>query len=301
MNNTENPSTGSWERIQGGVRETERLIGQKRYNMAMIKARQTLELMVRTLCNKAGVVESGLIDMIDALYENGSISKTTCEHYHKIRTIGNKATHEEDNSAYNANQAHHLLSQEVYTFANEYSDKRKKLSTTPIRSTASRNPSSRSGSSRQEEDPPRRQSSSSGRSNSRRRKARNSGFSIDPGSLLKPLLLIAIIIVLFFIIKMMSPEKEKAKETTAPVTVEETTEATTEETETEEPTTEAPVIYKTTDTVNVRPSASTDAGRIGLLAPGTQVEYVRDHDEKWCVINYNGKEAYVAKEFIAPQ
>ena len=27
--------------------------------------------------------------------------------------IGNKAIHEGDNSAYNANQAHHLLSQEV--------------------------------------------------------------------------------------------------------------------------------------------------------------------------------------------
>ena len=29
--------------------------------------------------------------MIDVLYENRWISKTTCEHYHKIRMIGNKA------------------------------------------------------------------------------------------------------------------------------------------------------------------------------------------------------------------
>ena len=34
-----------WERIQQGVTETERLIGQKQYNMAMIKSRQTLEIM----------------------------------------------------------------------------------------------------------------------------------------------------------------------------------------------------------------------------------------------------------------
>ena len=69
-----------------------------------------------------GILETGLLEMIDALYSAGKISKTTCEHYHKIRTIGNKAIHEGDNSAYNANQAHHLLSQEVYTFANDYND-----------------------------------------------------------------------------------------------------------------------------------------------------------------------------------
>lgn len=303
MNNTENPSTGSWERIQGGVRETERLIGQKKYNLSMIKARQTLEFMVKNLCDKAGIVESGLIDMIDALFENGSISKTTCEHYHKIRTIGNKATHEEDNSAYNANQAHHLLSQEVYTFANDYGDKKKRAAAVPSRSTSSRNTPSRTASPRQGEDQPRRKSSSSGRSNSRRRKARKSGFSIDPGSLLKPLLLIAIIVVLIFIIKMIRPEKEKVVETTAPVTTEMTTvaETTTEETETVAPTTEAPVVYKTNDTVNVRSTPSTDTARIGVLAPGTVVEYVREHDEKWCVIKYNGSEAYAAKEFIVSE
>lgn len=126
MNNTDNPGTNSWEKIQSGVRDTERLIGQKKYNMAMIKARQTLEFMVKCLCEKSGVMEGNLIDMIDGLYDDGIISKTTCEHYHKIRTIGNKAIHEEDNSAYNANQAHHLLSQEVYTFANDYNERRRK-------------------------------------------------------------------------------------------------------------------------------------------------------------------------------
>ena len=30
------------EQIHGGVRETERLIGQKNYNLAMVKARRTL-------------------------------------------------------------------------------------------------------------------------------------------------------------------------------------------------------------------------------------------------------------------
>ena len=88
----------------------------------MVKARQTLEYMVKCLCERYDILETSLLEMIDALYSAGKISKTTCEHYHKIRTIGNKAIHEGDNSAYNANQAHHLLSQEVYTFANDYND-----------------------------------------------------------------------------------------------------------------------------------------------------------------------------------
>ena len=111
MGTTANTGQSTWEQIHGGVRETERLIGQKNYNLAMVKARQTLEYMVKCLCERYGILETGLLEMIDALYSAGKISKTTCEHYHKIRTIGNKAIHEGDNSAYNANQAHHLLSQ----------------------------------------------------------------------------------------------------------------------------------------------------------------------------------------------
>ena len=125
MGTTANTGQSTWEQIHGGVRETERLIGQKNYNLAMVKARQTLEYMVKCLCERYGILETGLLEMIDALYSAGKISKTTCEHYHKIRTIGNKAIHEGDNSAYNANQAHHLLSQEVYTFANDYNNTKK--------------------------------------------------------------------------------------------------------------------------------------------------------------------------------
>ena len=33
----------TWQKIQQGVKETERLLGQKQYNLTMVKARQTLE------------------------------------------------------------------------------------------------------------------------------------------------------------------------------------------------------------------------------------------------------------------
>ena len=41
MAKVDNP--GIWEKIQKNVQETERLMGQKKYNQSMIKARQTLE------------------------------------------------------------------------------------------------------------------------------------------------------------------------------------------------------------------------------------------------------------------
>ena len=46
---------------------------------------------------------------------------------------------------------------------------------------------------------------------------------------------------------------------------------------------------------------TTDTDRIGVLAPDTDVEYLRDYDEKWAVISYNGQEAYVAKEFLTAE
>lgn len=296
MNNTENPGASSWTRIQGGVRDTERLIGQKKYNMAMVKARQTLEFMVKCLCERTGTLEGNLIDMIDALYEEQVISKTTFEHYHRIRTIGNKAIHEEDNSAYNANQAYHLLSQEVYTFANDYSDRKKR----PAASAQSRRPDSSASPAR------RTASRSSGSSSSRRRRARSSGPSIDMGSLIKPLLLIAIIVVLVFIIKMIHPAKTKPEETTAPVATEVSTGVPETEAVTEVPSTEAPpaVQYKTTDTVNLRSDPSTTNARIAVLAPDTVVEYVEGSEQTdsqgrtWCTIRYNGQDAYLVKDYI---
>ena len=35
--------------------------------------------------------------------------------------------------------------------------------------------------------------------------------------------------------------------------------------------------------------------------PGASVEYLRDHDDTWAVIKYNGQEAYVAKEFLTAE
>ena len=112
--------TTSWQQIQQGVKEAERLIVSKDYNLVMVKARQTLECMVRYLAEKACLVDGDLADTIDQLYEGHWIDKTTKDDYHTIRILGNKAVHENDNTAYNANQAYQLLTKQVYAFSHDF-------------------------------------------------------------------------------------------------------------------------------------------------------------------------------------
>ena len=112
--------TTSWQQIQQGVKEAERLIVSKDYNLVMVKARQILECMVRCLAEKACLVDGDLADTIDQLYEGHWIDKTTKDDYHTIRILGNKAVHENDNTAYNANQAYQLLTKQVYAFSHDF-------------------------------------------------------------------------------------------------------------------------------------------------------------------------------------
>lgn len=287
----------SWEKIQRGVKDTERLIGQKEYNAAMVKARQTLEFMVQLLAERACIVDGGdLMETIDALYQNRWIGKTTCEHYHKIRIIGNKAAHEGDNNAYNANQAYHMLSQEVYTFANDYRNAQR--GTRPARS--GNRPAGRTTTSGR----PRPQSQGQAQPpNTRSRKRapqKKAGFTIY--DLLKLLIPVLCIVLLALVIKLVKPAKEeKDPTTTAPTTTEQQQEPSVEATAPPETTVAATVTYKTTDVLNVRPAPNTTDPRIGQIEAGAEVEYVRAHDNDWAVIMYNGQEAYVASRYLTSE
>ena len=124
MGNTDN--LDSWEQIRRGVVKVEALISQKQFNASMVEALQVLNLMLRGLAEKACIIDTDPMVIIDELYRDRWISKSTCEHYHKIRIIGMKALNEGNSNAYDASQAHQLLSQEVYTFANEFYKVKKK-------------------------------------------------------------------------------------------------------------------------------------------------------------------------------
>ncbi len=295
-------NSGIWEQIQKSVQETERLMGQKKYNLSMIKARQTMEFMVKLQCDKAGIVEGAPENMIRELYEGKWISKSTAEHYMQILDLGNKATKDGDNSAYNATQAHHVLTQEIYAFVD--ADKAK-----PRRSSASRQTSQSSeGSTRKRQTATSAAASASSASRASRtagspKKSKKSS-GIRQEDLLKLLIPIALVIILIFLIKVLTPDKDPTNETTpaAQITVEkQQTDAAVETTPAEtEIAPEVTVTYKTTTTLNVRSGPSTDTERIGKFDPDKTVEYLRDHDDFWAVILYNGQEAYVAKEYLTP-
>lgn len=375
-----NNTNTSWERIQQGVSDTERLIGQKEYNASMIKARQTLEFMVKLLSERAGLDDGcDLKTQIDLLYQNRWISKSACEHYHKIRIIGNAAVHDGDSNAYSANQAYHMLSQEVYAFTDSKNAGRttgcsfqpskaapasgryssgssqnnpaarygsgQSSSTGRYGSSPSQSPSAgRYGSGSSQNSPASRYGSASSqggaqilsgasstqagrpassrstqpaRSSQKARSSQNNRRSSSPSrrrtpqkrqtitlyDLLKLLVPVLCIILLFFVIRLFKPG-EDTKDTTAATTppVEYMTESTSADAvpDTTAADNAAPV-YKTTDTLNVRSQPNTDGERIGQLAAGTTVEYIRAHDSEWAVILYNGQEAYVASQYLSAE
>ena len=309
----------TWDKIRQGVKDAEMLITQKKYNLSMVQSRQVLELMVDYLCNAASFSEEDLASSIDTLYESEWISKTTCEHYHKIRMLGNKAVHEGNDNGYDANQAYHLLSQEVYTFANDY--KKGRSGGGP----AAGGPAPRGGSSgsgRQGTRDPRARSSagrnssrnsgrrSSGSRNSKsqgnrsRRRPKPSGFSLTPVDLIRLGLLLAVVLVIALTVRLITPKKPEEDETssssslpvetTLPETVAPTT---TPPAETMADTTPAPV-YKTSSALNVRSEPSTAGEILTVLEIGTIVDYVEDYDDEWTIINYNGVQAYVSSQYL---
>lgn len=280
---TKNLNNG-WEKIQQGIHDAERLIRHKEYNASMIKCRQTLEFMVKLLAERAGIADgSDLKTMIDTLYENRWVSKSTCEHYHKIRIIGNKAAHEGDANTYSANQAYHILSQEVYTFANDYRNAHRGTK-----------PSSRSPQRKRQQDVRRASTAAHSRGKYPRRATIFTVYRI-----LKLLAPILCIILLFCIMKLVKPEKN-AVETSAPPTTISVTESGADR-ETFVPETMSPVSYKTTAVLNIRSQPNTEGNRIGQLGEGVTVEYIRAYDTDWAVIMYNGQEAYVASRYLTSQ
>ena len=311
MSNLEH--TTSWQQIQQGVKEAERLIVNKNYNLVMVKARQTLECMVRCMAEKACVVEGDLSDTIDQLYEGGWINKTTKDNYHTIRILGNKAVHENDNTAYNANQAYQLLTQEVHVFSHDGGasgvgrNQRPSSRTGQERagqrgSQRTASAGNRAGSSR----PVQGQRTQSGRlgyssgqhsSNARRRKRRRVSPMFYLWRLLIPLLVVILLIV---VIQMLRPGKDEIKDTAAPTESSQTVEST-QETEPEtEPETqpEAERYAVTGNSVNVRTEPSTGSRILVQLSRGTEVDYVKRYNNDWTVINYNGQEAYVSSQYI---
>ncbi len=301
-------SGNNWEKIRQGIKDVQILIEQKRYNLSMVKCRQTLEYMVHDLCDKALITTQNtnqdMASLIDELYSGRWISKTTCEHYHKIRMLGNKAVHDGNENAYDANQAYHLLSHEIVTFSKDYmNDGRRSSQQPPVQQRSGAQPSRSSGMPRSSAG-----NGNSGASRSRRR-SNQSGFPFTSTDLLRILIIVFAIILIFGVARMFRSDDSETQESTSAATTnanesssaDEPTQTPEETTgvaaETMPDTTPAPV-YKTTTHLNVRPEPSTNSTRLGVLDPDTVVEYLGDYDESWAIINYNGTQAYVSKQYL---
>ena len=92
----------------------------------------------------------------------------------QILSISNKAAREGDNSAYNANQAYHVLSQEIYSFTD--ADK-----------AAPR---------------PRRSQTQSRQAGSRKKQPSRGGLGLNPADMVKLLVPVVLIVVLVLVIRL---------------------------------------------------------------------------------------------------
>ena len=312
-----------WTQIQEGVRETEKLMSQQKYNLSMIKARQTLEFMVKGLADKYGLESKELMDNIDELYQIRVISNATHEHYHKIRLIGNKAVHEGDNNAYNANTAFHILSQEVYTFANDYSPRKK------VRSRTMEDDMRSNNRNQNYSERPSRSSSQYGNRQRRRRRKRS-----NPLRVIIPVAIVLVLVLLVFLIRAwFAPKDNKATTasgqvvvttaTTAPVSSSAETlssdsanaassdalggsdsslnASASSQTASSSAASSSSDIYKTNSRLNIRSAPSTDAELLGTLEEGVTVDFVRKHNSEWSVIKFEGGEVYVSSQYLTKQ
>lgn len=309
MSNMEN--TTGWQQIQQGMKEAERLMARKEYNLVMMKTRQVLECMVRCMAERVCLVEGDLSDTIDQLYEGEWIERPTKDNFHTIRILGNKAVHEGSGSAFDADKAFKLLTQEVFVFSQKFSGNRQAKGAAPARG-SSRPPVRQAGSGGR---PPSRGGQGNGRSPSRqpsrgsqphqqgarRRKRRR----VSPAYyVLKLLIPVLAVVLLIIVIRMLMPGKDKAPDQTtmAPTVTMAPTEPAPTPAPTQEtpPETQAPAeTYRVKgNSVNVRQEPSTDSRIVVQLTNGTEVDYVKRYSNDWAVINYDGQEAYVSGKYL---
>lgn len=139
---------------------------------------------------------------------------------------------------------------------------------------------------------------------SRRVKRRSS--SLDMYNIMKFAIPIACIILLIILIKIIMGGSDKSTIETTPAA---TTEAIMETTaaaeaipeETAAPETEAAAsVWVTTTGVKVRTEPNTDCEVLDVLDAGVQVTYKGDAGDEWIMIDYNGRDAYLNKQFVQP-
>ena len=323
------------ELTDNGLMEIAGLTSRREYNLSLVKSRQLAEQLVKSYAEEKNIEYTALADTIEALFQNGCIDRTSRDAFHSIRVYGNKAVHEGDNDAEDAQKAYYLLKNEVQTYM---SHKSVSVDRTPVRvdrnQVSNRRPAfsedgnailGRSVNGREvgqatDQQRARKQRTSGGRSSGRTENSPRSGsqaaarrstvsepaggFSIY--DLLRILIPVLAVILLVIIIRSLLPSKKPQATTTAASAAVETTaeEETPEETEPEtEATTEAPKSFEYRikgNGVNIRYADNQDRVYTQLsngTAIGT-VEPIEGSD--FVKFTLDGISVVVHKDYIEP-
>ena len=284
----------AWQQIQAGVYDTSELLNNQKYNLSMIRARQTLEIIVKQLSGREDFENQSLADIIDSLSTDNLISNISYQNFQKICAIGDRAVHEGNNEAFNATIAYKLLSEEVQSFIQEYPPKRTRFS--PIVAPVKNDVPQKKQVSSNTETPQKRRTT---KKPSKNKKPQN----VNTQDLVKVIIGALILFILIFLFKSLNPLKKdkKADTNTTNTTVLDSENVDNSESSIEAvPETTASVKYITTARLHVRSSPSLDGDILATLSVGVSVEYAGEYDAKWSIINYNGGQAYVATEYIKP-
>ncbi len=317
-------NTGTWQRVERGYSDMQSLISRGEYNLALVKGRQTIEQIIRLRAAKNFVIYTDLAETIDNLYRDGYIGSESRDASHTIRTLGNRAVHEGDNSPKDAAAALKLLGKEMRAFVegDEGEGERTPVMIKPERGRSQRQPERRQAPRNEGRDielmsdrqNPRRslqrgQRGGSGTQSRRggapaRPQRQSSGGGVNIYDVLRILIPLICIILLVILIRNLIPSGEE----TATSPVETTTEAVPVETvpetvpPTTEPPTEAPTRYMIKgNNVNVRYEPNTGARIYEQLSDGTEIGEIEEVEGgDWVKITRDGGEYYVGRDYVTP-
>ncbi len=297
--------------------EIERLLGEHKYDVVMLKSKQLIDYMARKLAEIYDVDASDP-EIIDALFAEGILSKESLENYQRIRLIGISALQSDDTGAYNAKTSFKLLKHEVDRFSESVNRTNTDRESFPIDDTVKSETDTavyhdENGGDMEERKPTKRYRENEGvelkntagiaakiqRSRTKSKGKRTKNNLIRLALTFAPFIFILVVVGLVLIGVNSFKNRRQAPATTA-ATTESVSE--TESTLVEE-TTSTPTItrYVTTSALNVRSAPSTDGEKLTTLAAGTTVDFVGDYDNVWAIINYNGTQAYVSKQYLRLQ
>lgn len=135
---------------------------------------------------------------------------------------------------------------------------------------------------------------------SQRKAKKSTRQEIDLYSILQIALPVAILLVVILLIRLfVFKGRNTVVETTAALTTVAETMESTEAESTVEETTEAAKRYFVTTGVRVRAKPSTtDSETLTVLDAGTEIQYKGDYDSEWVIVNYNGQDAYISKQYV---